>query len=606
MNIARPGDIRCSKVFSERAKNVEKRVKRIAGCLVLTVLIILPAGCADLRQQAEGGGDRAFRAYTEELFRESVSSDTISLHYTLKEPENFGVTEEGALAGSFTADPDAVRASAENMKSALERFDYDSLDVQNRITYDILEYEAETAAGAADYLLYEEPLSLVSGVQTQYPVVLSEYPFYDRQDADIYLQLLETTDAYFDSLMEFEREKADAGLFMSDEALDAVLEQCRGFLDMGDGNYLYSSFADRIMELEDLTDQEKGEYVQDNALAVEDHIIPAYERLMRELEELRGSGKNGGGLAYFPEGRAYYELLARRSVGTARSVEEIRSLIRWQMEADLTAMEETLGITPQQAQESAEAAASILGENAPRLILDRLKQQISIAFPAMPEAGLEVKYVPEEMEEHLSPAFYMIPAIDNTEENVIYINRGHMSDDLTLFTTLAHEGYPGHLYQTVYYEGTDPDPLRSMLDFGGYVEGWATYAEMGSYYLTPLPEKQAAVLQKNSSLILGLYALADIGIHYDGWSVMDTVEFFSSYGIRDSETVEEIYDLIIGSPANYLKYYVGYVEFLELKRAWAEEAGGTFSQKEFHRAVLGVGPAPFEIVEKYMWDYTRN
>ena len=585
---------------------MEKRVKRIAGCLVLTVLIILPAGCADLRQQAEGGGDRAFRAYTEELFRESVSSDTISLHYTLKEPENFGVTEEGALAGSFTADPDAVRASAENMKSALERFDYDSLDVQNRITYDILEYEAETAAGAADYLLYEEPLSLVSGVQTQYPVVLSEYPFYDRQDADIYLQLLETTDAYFDSLMEFEREKADAGLFMSDEALDAVLEQCRGFLDMGDGNYLYSSFADRIMELEDLTDQEKGEYVQDNALAVEDHIIPAYERLMRELEELRGSGKNGGGLAYFPEGRAYYELLARRSVGTARSVEEIRSLIRRQMEADLTAMEETLGITPQQAQESAEEAASILGENAPRLILDRLKQQISIAFPAMPEAGLEVKYVPEEMEEHLSPAFYMIPAIDNTEENVIYINRGHMSDDLTLFTTLAHEGYPGHLYQTVYYEGTDPDPLRSMLDFGGYVEGWATYAEMGSYYLTPLPEKQAAVLQKNSSLILGLYALADIGIHYDGWSVMDTVEFFSSYGIRDAETVEEIYDLIIGSPANYLKYYVGYVEFLELKRVWAEEAGGTFCQKEFHRAVLGVGPAPFEIVEKYMWDYTRN
>ena len=440
MNIARPGDIRCSKVFSERAKNVEKRVKRIAGCLVLTVLIILPAGCADLRQQAEGGGDRAFRAYTEELFRESVSSDTISLHYTLKEPENFGITEDGALAGSFTSDPDAVRASAENMNEALKKYDYDSLDVQNRITYDILEYEAGTAAGAADYLLYEEPLSLVSGVQTQYPVVLSEYPFYDRQDADIYLQLLETTDAYFDSLMEFEREKADAGLFMSDEALDAVLEQCHGFLDMGDGNYLYSSFADRIMELEDLTDQEKGEYVQDNALAVEDHIIPAYERLMRELEKLRGSGKNGGGLTYFPEGRAYYELLARRSVGTARSVEEIRSLIRRQMEADLTAMEETLGITPQQAQESAEEAASILGENAPRLILDRLRQQISIAFPAMPEAGLEVKYVPEEMEKHLSPAFYMIPAIDNTEENVIYINRGHMSDDLTLFTTLAHEG----------------------------------------------------------------------------------------------------------------------------------------------------------------------
>ena len=196
----------------------------------------------------------------------------------------------------------------------------------------------------------------------------------------------------------------------------------------------------------------------------------------------------------------------------------------------------------------------------------------------------------------------MIPAIDNAEENVIYINQSQMHDDLTLFTTLAHEGYPGHLYQTVYYESTDPAPLRSIMDFGGYVEGWATYAEMGSYYLTPLPKEQATLLQKNSSIILGLYALADMGIHYDGWSRMDTVAFFSNYGITDAETVERIYDLIIGSPGNYLKYYIGYIEFLELKKDWAEEKGENFSQKEFHEAVLGVGPAPFKIVEKYMWE----
>lgn len=581
-----------------------KGAKRIACLLVLTGLIIMTAGCGSLRKSGEGenGGDEAFRAYTEELFREAVSSDTISLHYTLKEPERFGITEEAAVLGGFADDPDEVRASSENMQKALEGFDYESLDVQNRITYDILEYQAEAAEEAAGYRLYEEPLSLVSGAQTQYPVVLSEYPVYDRQDADIYLQLLELTGEYFDDLMKFEREKAEAGLFMSDECLDKVLEQCRGFLDMGNGNYLYSTFADRIAEAEGLSEAEKSEYIQDNALAVEDYIIPAYEKLIRDLEELRGSGKNGGGLTYFPQGRAYYEMLARQSVGTEQSVEEMRSLIRQQMEDDLNAMEQIVGITPEQAQESAETAASILGENAPQLILERLKEQTDIAFPAMPEAQLEIKYVPEEMEDHLSPAFYMIPAIDNTEENVIYINRGYMSDDLTLFTTLAHEGYPGHLYQTVYYEGTDPDPLRSMLDFGGYVEGWATYAEMGSYYLTPLPEEQAAVLQKNSSLILALYALADIGIHYDGWSVMDTAAFFSSYGIRDAEAAEEIYDLIIGSPANYLKYYVGYVEFLELKQDWAEEAGGTFSQKDFHEAVLDVGPAPFEIVKKYMWE----
>ena len=500
--------------------------------------------------------------------------------------------------GSFDTDDETIKASVENMKQSLQAFDHDELDLQNKITLDILRYQTKAAEQRADYLLYEEPLGLVSGVQTQFPVVLSEYRFYDRQDVDVYLELLETTDDYFDSLIKFEREKAAAGLFMADYALDTVVEQCKAFLDMGDGNYLYSTFADRIQEVEELTEEEKSQYIQDNALAVSDCIFPAYEKLTAALEGLRGSGENEKGLVYLSGGEEYYKLVVRQSTGSDRSVEEMEDLTRRQITADLEAMEQVLGVTTEEAQD---AAASMV-QNSAELILTWLQDGIAGTFPEAPDTALEVKYVPEEMEEHLSPAFYMIPAVDNTRENVIYINQAHMNDDLTLFTTLAHEGYPGHLYQTVYYESKDPDPIRSVMDFGGYVEGWATYAEMGSYYLTPLSKEQATLLQKNSSIILGLYALADMGIHYEGWSRMDTVAFFSNYGITDAETIERIYELIIGSPGNYLKYYIGYVEFLELKKEWAEDKGDGFSQKEFHEALLGVGPAPFEIVEKYMWN----
>lgn len=542
-----------------------------------------------------------FEAYTEDLFCSEVAANTISLHYTLKNPEDYGITDYEISPGNFESDPDVVKASAENMRQSLQTFSYDGLNLQNRITFDILEYQIRTAERNADYILYEEPLELVSGVQTQFPVVMSEYRFYDRQDVETYLELLEKTGDYFDSLIKFEREKADAGLFMADYALDTVLEQCRAFLDMGDGNYLYSTFADRIEDVEELTKEEKSDYIQDNALAVSDCVFPAYENLISSLEELRGSGENEKGLVNLPDGADYYELVVRRSTGSDRSVEEMEDLTRRQITDDLEAMEQVLGITTEEAQE---AAASMTQDSA-GLILSKLQDGIKETFPEAPNTALEVKYVPGEMEEHLSPAFYMIPAIDNTEENVIYINRAHMNDDLTLFTTLAHEGYPGHLYQTVYYESTDPDPIRSVMDFGGYVEGWATYAEMGSYYLTPLSKEQAVLLQKNSSIILGLYALADMGIHYEGWSRMDTVAFFSNYGITDTETIERIYELIIGSPGNYLKYYIGYVEFLELKKDWAEEKGTEFSQKEFHEAVLEVGPAPFDIVEKYMWEMTE-
>lgn len=580
----------------ERKKHRKKYIY-----VIVTVFVVFEslftAGCS---MKDQGDADAEFEEYAEELFRSQAASNTVNLHYTLKEPEKYGILESDVTFGSYESNSDAVKAAAENMRQALLEIAYDELDTQNKLTYDILIYQLRMMNRCADYLLYEEPLGLVSGVQTQLPVVLSEYQFYDREDVDTYLALLKTTGEYFDSLIRFEREKSEAGLFMSDYAADQVAEQCQAFIDMGNSNYLYSTFADRIEDVDELDEKEKSDYIQDNALVVNDYAIPAYEKLISEIQNLKGSGKNEKGLVYLPGGEEYYELAVQMAAGSDRSVEEMRDLTRRQITDDLEAMEEVLGITADEAQE---AAASMEQESA-ELILSHLREELKNAFPEAPEVSLEVKFVPEEMEEHLSPAFYMIPAIDNTEENVIYINQAQMGDDLTLFTTLAHEGYPGHLYQTVYYESTDPEPIRSVLDFGGYVEGWATYAEMGSYYLAPLSKEQATLLQKNSSIILGLYALADIGIHYDGWSRMDTAAFFSAYGITDAEAVERIYDLIIGSPANYLKYYIGYVEFLELKKDWVREMGDDFSQKEFHEAVLKVGPAPFDIVEDYMWKMT--
>ncbi len=575
-----------------RQKKPRSFCRRIAGFVFIPVVLL--SGCGRQGQRDE---DQRFEAYTSALFRTEAASDAVTLHYTLKEPENYGITASAEGFGEITSDASQVRAAAENMKKALEGFQHEELDIENQITYDILEYTADSAEDSAEYLLYEEPLGLVSGIQTQLPVILSEYRFYDSGDVESYLRLMESVPEYFDSVIEFERTKAEAGLFMADYAAETVVEQCAAFLDMGDGNYLYSTFVDRVSELDGLSEQEKSDYIQENAFRMEDYVYPAYQELVSAVNSLIGTGTNEKGLCFLPEGKAYYEFLVKQSTGTDQTVRELEDLARRQIVEDLEAMEAVVGTTAEEAKETMAES----GQQDAELILSELQSGINNTFPDPPETALQVKYIPEEMEEHLSPAFYMIPAIDNTEENVIYLNQSKMGDDLTLFTTLAHEGYPGHLYQTVFFEGTDPDPVRSLFGFGGYVEGWATYAEMCSYYLTPLSKEQATLLQKNASIILALYALADMGIHYEGWSRLDTVSFFCSYGITDAAAVEQIYELIIGSPANYLKYYIGYVEFLELKKEWAEKAD-EFSQKEFHEAVLRVGPAPFETVEEYMWD----
>ena len=568
-----------------------KKIFLILPCCLLVILISFLSGNAFWSSLHAESSDRQFRTFTRSLFQTEVSANTISLHYTLRSPSDYGIADIPATYGSLSSDPVAAKASVRNVLSSLQEFDPDTLSSENALTFKILDTYLKNASTGTDYLLYQEPLGPVSGIHTQLPVLLSEYSFYDTQDVETYLALLKETPSYFDSVIRFEQKKAASGLFMPDYQADSVLDTCQSFIDMGKENYLVSTFNERIASLDLLPENKKDSFQKENMKLVTEEIYPAYQNLITAIKSLKGKGMNEQGLSHFPYGKKYYEYLVRQTTGCNESISRLRLMTRAQILEDLSAMQKILFPA-----DAALTQASVLEQTSPDSMLDDLRSKITDTFPKIPDVDFQVKYVPESMQDYLSPAFYMIPAIDNLTENVIYINNGQTASGLNLYTTLAHEGYPGHLYQTVYFSASEPDPIRSILDFGGYVEGWATYAEMMSYYLAPLPKTEASLLQKNSSVILGLYALADMGIHYDGWSVTDTVRFFSDYGINDPNAVQRVYKLIIGSPANYLKYYIGYLKFYELKKEMADAMGNQFSQKEFHRAVLDVGPAPFEIV----------
>ena len=568
-----------------------KKIFLILPCCLLIILISFLSGNAFWSSLHAESSDRQFRTFTRSLFQTEVSANTISLHYTLRSPSDYGIADIPATYGSLSSDPVAAKASVRNVLSSLQEFDPDTLSSENALTFKILDTYLKNASTGTDYLLYQEPLGPVSGIHTQLPVLLSEYSFYDTQDVETYLALLKETPSYFDSVIRFEQKKAASGLFMPDYQADSVLDTCQSFIDMGKENYLVSTFNERIASLDLLPENKKDSFQKENMKLVTEEIYPAYQNLITAIKSLKGKGTNEQGLSHFPYGKKYYEYLVRQTTGCNESISRLRLMTRAQILEDLSAMQKVLFPA-----DAALTQASVLEQTPPDSMLDDLRSKITDTFPEIPDVDFQVKYVPESMQDYLSPAFYMIPAIDNLTENVIYINNGQTASGLNLYTTLAHEGYPGHLYQTVYFSASEPDPIRSILDFGGYVEGWATYAEMMSYYLAPLSKTEASLLQKNSSVILGLYALADMGIHYDGWSVTDTVRFFSDYGINDANAVQSVYELIIGSPANYLKYYIGYLKFYELKKEMADTLGNQFSQKEFHRAVLDVGPAPFEIV----------
>lgn len=567
----------------------KKRIYILGSAACLLFFFVL------LFQHISTNENEKFEDYTDRLFCQEVSSSTISLHYTLKQPDTYGIGEIPVSLGFLPSDPDAVCASVENALSVLHSYEREQLSEENRQTYDILESYWDTALKEGKYLLYDEPLAPLTGAQSQIPVVLSEYRFYDAADCETYLELLTKVPEYFRSVIEFEQAKSDAGLFMAPYNADALIEECEAFIEMGSSNYLYTSFEERLAEL-DLPEKEASHLIDMNQQNIETYVFPAYEELCTALSSLRDTGTNTMGLCYLPDGDKYYEQTVASQTGSSRSIPELQKLTLDQMAEDSAALQEIFATWSEEPASSENESTSLSSQ--PETILSHLENRLSGSFPQPPDVKTQVKYVQESMEDYLSPAFYMIPAIDDTENNVIYINQGHIPDNLTLFTTLAHEGYPGHLYQTTYYASTHPAPIRNLLDFGGYTEGWATYAEMMSYYLAPIPKERAALMQRNSSIILGLYALADMGIHYDGWSLMDTISFFHDYGITDTETIEKIYKLIIADPGNYLKYYIGYVEFLELKKDAIKTWGKDFSQERFHKEILEIGPAPFDVLRE--------
>lgn len=540
----------------------------------------------------------SFDKFLDDFFRSEVCSNTINLHFTLSTPEKYGITETPITLGDISMQAQMeAHAELENALAVLNSFDYSTLQTDQKLTYDVLSDYLTTQFSVSDLLLYDEILRPSTGIQAQLPVLYEEYRFYDKSDIEDYLNLIALTESYFEQIIDFEQQKAKAGLFMSDFACDAIISQCETFIKNPEEHYLIQTFNNKLNAMTSLTDEERALYQEKNATLVTEQILPAYKNLAAALTELLGSGTNDKGLCYLPDGKKYYEYLVYQSTGSSKSVKDMLSMIRDKRSDDLTKAAELMLEHPDLQEKANDVSLSGVDAIA---TLNTLQSEMLEDFPAPPDAEFTVSYIDECMEDYMAPAFYITSPIDNYHKNSIFINASTDSTSMRYFTTLAHEGYPGHLYQTVMFYEAGLPAVRSILNFPGYVEGWATYVEMLSYHYAGLDENVAELLSLNQSALLSLYATTDLGIHYEGWTFSDMVAFWDDYGISDQEALREVYELIVEEPAHYLKYYVGYLEFVELKEKAKETYGADYSDVAFHQAVLDIGPAPFAIIEKYL------
>ncbi len=570
--------------------------------------------------------EKQFSRLTHDLFVAEMSSNTLNMHYNLAYPENFGIYHyEPVLPSYNAADSQAALETLEDTMAQLSRIHPQMLPEQEAYTYELLVRKLENSRNLNRFTLYQTPLCPSSGMQSQLPILLAEYTFRCKQDVEDYLALLDQTDTYFASLLTLEQEKAAAGLSMSTYSMRQTKKQCdtivtKAALEEGT-HFLQTTFQERLQALTKkgiITSKEAQKYLAQNDRLLSTVVQPAYESLadgLFLLEDSDGVPPLPAGLSSRPGGREYYQYLLISETGSYRTVEEIQALLGQTMQEECNAIGTLMQEHPELSEPLKEQSYTRLPYTEADDMLEDLQRRMQKDFPALSLSGkkdsgafpeVQVKSVSADLQEYCAPAFYLTAPLDDTDNNVIYINRKNAPTGLELYTTLAHEGYPGHLYQTVhnnqYMMSQGENKIRQLLWYGGYLEGWALYVEFYGYdCASQLMQEQgrpedALCIQldkHNRSLLLCLYSTLDIMIHYENASRDDVAAYLENFGVYSSTAVNAVYNYIADEPCNYLKYYLGYLEILELKKTaqslWEEE----YSDYAFHSFLLEAGPSDF-------------
>uniref|UniRef100_UPI003FF0CD08 DUF885 domain-containing protein n=1 Tax=Candidatus Ventrimonas sp. TaxID=3048889 RepID=UPI003FF0CD08 len=540
-----------------------------------------------------------FSQLEEQLFLEQIRGCQLDLQYLLRHPENFGISSAENLFAPISMDAmEENRQTRQQLKEELDSFNPALLSEEQEVTFHILQSLLKTEALSEGLELYYQPLSATIGIQAELPILLCEYSFYEKQDIEEYLALLDAIDDYYKEILAFEQQKANAGLMMSDACIDHVIESCESYLLVPGNNFLIDSFNQRLDLVADLTEEEKTTYRQRNEQLLEESFVPAYQTLIDGMKKLKGTGTNEGGMCGFPDGKKYYKYLIYASTGTSYgSVEELIAAVEQTIQKKL---KETSAILKEHPEFGSLLETSQFRQTEPAAMLEELKTMTANDFPPLPECSYTLKDVPKALELSLSPAFYLTSPIDDITNNVIYINHNPQYASESLYPTIAHEGYPGHLYQNVYFHSSDVSDLRKILSFSGYSEGWAAYVEALSYTLdNGLDPEFGRLLASNSMAILGLHAYLDLAVNYLGWDRDQVAEYLSQFYEDPGAVSDAMFQAMIENPANYLSYFAGAMEIQNMRENAEKNLGSRFSSSEFHKFILDMGNAPFDVIQPY-------
>ena len=548
-----------------------------------------------------------FERFLDKVFIEGMEADFMTMHFSVIDYKKYGIEKPPVDLGEVNYEFDQENFDYyEDQLRELQSFDFDSLSYRQQYDYEALEYSIyETLA---DYGFYRYNFLLTSAKNVPEDIIsnFTDYTFYDKESIDDYITCLKDIDRYFDDVLEYTRKQSEDGLPLVNEWIDYSVKVCEGVLNKTDDNEFIVSFEKRIAELDFLSESEKQSYCEENRKVVLQEVLPAYEKVMKEVEEYRGKAKLEDYVLCKLD-KDYAELTYMLQGSNNKDLEEVFQELQDNfsyMEAQfVSCIYDRNSYQKYLSAMNGEGNVSLVGKEC----LEYLRKNLVAYYPDLGD----VDYTVEELDPDTAPstviAYYWPAPVDNPNQNIIRTNPNNMSEGYETYGTFSHEGFPGHLYQHVYYAKTQPHDFRSVIGFSGYAEGWAVNATYYAYQFLGLrDENAAAALNFEDGYYFMLYSIVDIGTNYFGWSEQDVVDFFADSLVFTNMSIDsarEIRNFMIEMPGVYCSYGVGSSNFMTLCKKAQDTMKRNFDYIAYHDALLKNGPLPFNILEGAVDEY---
>lgn len=589
-----------------------RRTIRTASFLLAGLLALSLAGCSQVKIGYE---QEKFDAFMQDVFVNTMQSDYTTAHTFLQNPADFGVDMEKIpvnLGDRFTQENmEKQREQLRETNDTFREFDRDLLTAEQQDIYDTFDAQIalEIQFSDAKFDYYAPLFESMSGLQFQLPTLFADWEVRSEQDVQDLITLVQDVKPYVASALDYTQKQADMGLLMLD--LDAVADYCSGIVQAGEQSAILSAMSAGIDSLN--LDPERAEtYKNELAQAFTDSFIPAFQHICDTMDSLKASGKNHTqGLAQFEHGKEYYELLLRQSIGADQSVQEVQEMMETAGQDHLKNLSAILLQNPTALLPLAENNLPETGNDSYQEILDALGEKIFTLFPEVRELSYHIVAVNEEIASDTGvEAYFKIPPLDGTSPKQLRVNpnTGEVSS-LSTYSTVAHEGFPGHMYQYAYmYEHVDSNYIKVLSNVPAYTEGYAVYAQYEALKeLEGIDQALLDAYRENELISYCAIIVCDIGIHYEGWSIEEFTSYLNSQGFSlAGEDARLQYEQLWANPCAFEPYYVGYEQFRALKEKAQDALGNQFQEKAFNEVILRSGTVPFSVVERNVEVYIKN